>query len=679
MADSSNTLIDSIYLQLHEYDIVSFDVFDTLLFRNVAKPTDIFRVVELEYNRTFGAPVSFCNLRVKAEQKARTSTSEEDIELDEIYQYIQLQLGEEVAEKLKQLEIETEKLFIVINPELKKLYDTAKKLGKKIFLISDMYLSESIIRDLLVLNGISGYDGLFVSGERKASKATGNMYTYIRKSQNIDESVRWLHIGDNEISDYTIPRRHGIDSHLYKKNARTGAALKNVKLIGDSILYALQKNAAYDIKDEGYWYQFGFNISGPLYAGLLFWLADQVRGKDNIFFMARDGYLAYKLYNIMKEHVSDLPEAYYLLASRRAYIYSQIADGDRTYSLDILTAYNSVLGQQLSVGEILDNIGLEHKPYLDKLASFGLNIDSNVNSESISKIKAFLEGIWHDIAQVLKTERQALLKYLVSMKIGEYDHIHIFDIGWRGSSHLALQELINKPVHGYYFGTAENIFDAIKNRSVGYMFDQGRPRKYKKEIFDHIMIFEFIFSGPHGSLIKFVEDKENQMVLPVFRDVEQNSQIYEAIRQMHRGIIDLFKQALKYSKYMEISKEYSFDALHRFISEYNVTDLIQFSSLTNSVGIGESKDIKRYVTCYEIEDYLSNRKLYDREAASNLWKNAILIRDKQGRYFNQEEIRKLYGLRKERPHFDYKKYWRLFGKAIKNPRKAVKKIISMIR
>lgn len=675
----ANHLIDSIYKRLNEYDIVSFDVFDSLLLRNVAQPVDIFRLVEMEYKRKFGVQLPFFGVRIEAEQKARKNTKEEDVTLDEIYRYVEEQFGEEVAEKLKQIEIEMEKRFIVINPELKKLYDATKRLGKKIYIISDMYLSESIIGELLDENEVSGYNELFVSGDRKVSKATGNILTYIRKKQKIDESVRWLHIGDNEISDYEIPRRYGIEG-IHYKISRNKDDFKRIKHIGDSILYALRENAAYAIKDEGYWYKFGFNISGPLYAGLLFWLAEQVRGKDNIYFLSRDGYLAYHLYNIMREHDKTLPESYYLLASRRAYIYAQLVDGDHSYALDILTAYNPVLGQQLTVAEILDNIGLEHQPYLDKLASYGLDTNSIVNSESITKIKKFLKDIWKDIARLLETERKALMKYLESMKIFEYDCINIFDIGWRGSTHLAIQELIKKPVYGYYFGTAENIFDAIKSRSVGYMFDQGRPKKYKKEIFDHIMIFEFIFSGPHGSLIKFTEDKHGQKVVPIFSHVEKNDQIYEAIKQMHRGITDFFKQVIKYGEYMEISKEFAFSAAHQFINKYKVTDLIQFSLLTNSIGIGESKDIKRYVTCCEIEDYLANRKHYDREAAYNLWKNAILIRDDQGRYFNREEILKLYSLRKVKHHnVDCKKYWGLIKKAIRNPKRAMKKIISMVR
>ena len=52
--------------QIEEYDVVSFDIFDTLLKRNIKKPTDVFKYMEKKYNKE-----GFFNERIEAEKRAR--------------------------------------------------------------------------------------------------------------------------------------------------------------------------------------------------------------------------------------------------------------------------------------------------------------------------------------------------------------------------------------------------------------------------------------------------------------------------------------------------------------------------------------------------------------------------------------------------------------------------------
>lgn len=60
--------------------VVSFDIFDTLLVRTYANPKDVFRHIE----ETEEVPL-FTELRVNAENEARLLSSQEEITLDEIY------------------------------------------------------------------------------------------------------------------------------------------------------------------------------------------------------------------------------------------------------------------------------------------------------------------------------------------------------------------------------------------------------------------------------------------------------------------------------------------------------------------------------------------------------------------------------------------------------------------
>ena len=65
------------------YDVISFDIFDTLLFRLVCNPYDVFLLMESKYNFK-----NFSALRIKAESNARgekNHNKKKEVSLQEIY------------------------------------------------------------------------------------------------------------------------------------------------------------------------------------------------------------------------------------------------------------------------------------------------------------------------------------------------------------------------------------------------------------------------------------------------------------------------------------------------------------------------------------------------------------------------------------------------------------------
>ena len=52
------------------YDIVSFDIFDTLLFRNISRPTDVFKTMNKDIEEKFNLK-DFFDKRVECEMRAR--------------------------------------------------------------------------------------------------------------------------------------------------------------------------------------------------------------------------------------------------------------------------------------------------------------------------------------------------------------------------------------------------------------------------------------------------------------------------------------------------------------------------------------------------------------------------------------------------------------------------------
>ena len=71
---------DKILKEIKNYDIVSFDIFDTLLKRNVKEPTDVFSYMEKKYQIN-----GFREKRIEAEKAARKKKNGLEISLEDIY------------------------------------------------------------------------------------------------------------------------------------------------------------------------------------------------------------------------------------------------------------------------------------------------------------------------------------------------------------------------------------------------------------------------------------------------------------------------------------------------------------------------------------------------------------------------------------------------------------------
>ena len=72
--------------------VVSFDIFETLVFRDVAQPKDIFyKIGKKKYvKKIFSKVKNFMYLRIEAEKKARIENNFKEITLEKIYKYLPL-------------------------------------------------------------------------------------------------------------------------------------------------------------------------------------------------------------------------------------------------------------------------------------------------------------------------------------------------------------------------------------------------------------------------------------------------------------------------------------------------------------------------------------------------------------------------------------------------------------
>ena len=175
-------------------DIVSFDVFDTLLMRTTLTPDDVFELVERRACER-GLPASgYAQARSAAQRSADSGTAAQ------IYDTVQQTLGctDAQRDKLYALEIEAEFDSIVARAPICELLRSALEAGKRVFLASDMYHSAETIAAFLERFHIEGYERLVVSSETGLLKRQGLFDAYAEPGV---QPERIVHIGDGIRND----------------------------------------------------------------------------------------------------------------------------------------------------------------------------------------------------------------------------------------------------------------------------------------------------------------------------------------------------------------------------------------------------------------------------------------------------------------------------------------------
>jgi len=322
-----------------DVEVVSFDIFDTLLLRPFFAPADLFELMDARVTGLLGAmgSVDFKKYRTEAEQIARHrfASRGEDVTLEEIYECLaeMLELSSDMAQTIQSWEIDLEMRYCRPREFAGELFGLAKSAGKKVIVASDMYLPPKVVEGLLDKNGYTGYDKLYLSSAVRLTKATGHLYEYITKDLGTSPGSI-LHIGDNETADVRKARSQGLQAIHFPKcsdllmNTVSGRYSGEVfrKAYGESFLnrfgvlrdflgiramLALVANRLFDNPFRSFRADSDFNGDAALlgYGALgmhLFAVADWLhretgrQGVDNLCFMARDGYLPMKAFELLK-------------------------------------------------------------------------------------------------------------------------------------------------------------------------------------------------------------------------------------------------------------------------------------------------------------------------------------------------------------------------------------------
>lgn len=526
-----------------KYQYISFDIFDTLVLRNVSKPVDVFELTSMRVSNIFGessavnsAIKNFPKVRIRAEQFARQKKSSE-ITLDDIYDEIRIELPEvsaQLCDLYKQFEIETELQVAVPNPEVFRAYCYCIESGKHIFITTDMYLPRDVIERILGKCGYTKYDELFLSSERGYTKKDGSIYKLITDKTGLD-SKSIIHIGDNLKSDVLGARLNGINTDYIKKKNH-----QEFPSITKRTLEAFLSNSEN--------HTFGFQYFGPMLYGYVKWLSSELRnrGYDKVLFFAREGFYIKKAYDLIKDDDS-IPEMYFYASRRALQVPAMWLDNEFTKIMESM-----FLPYEFSVNWIIKHWGLEPEKHGLQVKRVGLTLEHKFNKNEIFQdklLESLFDELKEDIISNSKNEYLGLISYLRENDI--HGRVAVVDIGWNGNMQRAFEKIvaageININVDGYYLGYLTKSSNYAKQRMHGYLHGDNGTADY---IVDYYCItaIELMFMAPHGTTIKY--DDNGNAVLADFE--YEGTDTKKKVESIQRNALMFLKEFKEIGDYLE--------------------------------------------------------------------------------------------------------------------------------
>lgn len=532
-------------------DVVSFDIFDTLIVRDVLRPVDLFFFLERKLKKE-GVP---CKSFATQRQVAETQLNQKCVpKLEQIYE----QLGayyawpKEIADQACAWEFELEQKACHARQHMQALYHYALDLKKTVILVSDMYLSLDKIQLLLQKTGYTGHHQIYVSCEYQATKESGALFEIVRK----DYSGTILHIGDNAAVDDIMACKYGfatypilnaydmlLHSSMGKLVAKAqtpesmlalGIAVR--KLFDDPFALGPTKGVvcANDL------FLLGFVFIGPVISCFVRWMCKEVWDKDYdmILFSARDGYVIEKLYRRRwVQNKNHLPKGVYFKTSRRAVTVAAL-----TSEADILAMLSDSF--DTTKGELL-------------LVRFGIAPDSTDSeaSEEVSSTYNLDEAVQYvlkyqdRILENAQRERNNYVKYLKKIGLPNAKNVVLYDFCSKGTVQFRVSKLLGSTVDilGMYFATLDLKKDPSRDQTdiISFFGDCTRyhPRFCTVKEF---MFMEAILSDRYETLLCCDADGDF-----IYQDEVHNYRDCDALSRIQQGILQFDRAFQVWAEYLD--------------------------------------------------------------------------------------------------------------------------------
>lgn len=536
--------------KLLKYPIVSFDIYDTLIKRDVSNPEDVYillaKAYKKEYQQGNKTEREVFTLRLKAQKKAEKNKLTEEYCLSDIYRYSNFEQGEKdfLIRKEQELECELSHRNLLIG----QLYDWCVFCGKRIIIASDMYLPFNSIHTILKKNDYKYHERVYLSSYVGKRKSTGNLFKHILEEEKCS-CKNIIHIGDAKRGDFLRPIQFGIRAVLIPQRFHSSLLIKRIskqekcrlesELPNDKISYGILTSFFNNRADPSMdiMYRIGYELFGSIVYGYCRWLHEQVitYGISHIFFLAREGVVLEQAYHFMYPDESD--------------------------SHSVLRVSRHALRRPLE----------------------------EPNGEAGILLKQYLA----DEGFIICNEK-------------EVKRIAVADVGWKGTMQHQLSDIISdKSIIGFYVG--KKLASDISGESYGYLFQEDERKAIQNEIMFTATFFENSFMIQEGSTLKYQKNKSGKVV-PILDACEQSEDIIAVVMRIREGMMAFVKEisSKQYMELVELSPQVAELGYGHFMRNVKTDVIKHFNSMICKDDEGTSRITTKYGSAYYV---LHPRKL----------------------------------------------------------------------
>lgn len=512
---------------VQQHECISFDIFDTLLTRKVLLPEDVFDITARRLGYAGIVIKNFKERRRRAQEKLGLTNPD----IYEIYAEFRkmYKISEDVAKMCWQIELEVESEVLIPRAEMIEIYQKCLEMGKKVCLVSDMYIPADVLEPILEKNGIKGYDALYVSCDKKKLKLQGLLETYRKECSG--ES--YLHVGDHYIHDGICAELAGIDYCLVESSIKMaqrtafGQCIENAVTLEEHVILGMViakimnspfSQRATDNKiniESDYDYSYGF--CAALISQFALWIYYQVKEEkyDDILFASRDGYLLQKMYKILLHMQPDgsMPTGKYFYTSRKA---------------SVMTGINN----EAFINMIIDiSPGMPPKKMMRE--RFGLSAAEILEYDEEKYGDSIHKYVWAHVNPIFKRAEEAKQNYYkymgnIDLQIGK--KYAFMDFVSSGTSQKSLKRIVPFELEGLYAGwNGSESMEELGGKALFTDRDTFFMKRFK--------VMETFLTSEEPSLSCF-DEKGN----PIFSYQDRTDAEQQYVREMQRACLDFLEE-----------------------------------------------------------------------------------------------------------------------------------------
>jgi len=538
-----------IEIKTEGFQVISVDIFDTLLFRLVGEPHQIFEEVGkkaltsnlLHYSIT---SEEFVLLRIKAEQAARKDLLERnghsEVTLGQIYEFLPNSIGD--RNQIASLEIQVECEYCYSNVEIVKLLEDAYFRKLPVILTSDMYLNKVQLEQILRSNefDFNLIKEIYVSCEHSGNKSSGALFRKLQSDFSHIPPEKILHIGDKIEADFNSPRSLGMKAYHYSTMSEGLNKIfeyEKICLTPSTKLSSLRSHAVrLTGKPNKIENQLGAGILGPVFTEFVEWVLDLCEQEkiSQIFPLMREAELFHPMLENASKRRSWKVKIEPLFVSRESTWLASLTDWNEEELDDLMEKHS------ISVLEIFQTLAISLPKFLD--LEYQDLIASDLNPKQRENLRDYLlsDSVVESVNQNIASRCKSLTEYLDQTVDMSQKSVTV-DLGFRGTINSNIEKVMSKErvdskfVHLLAFGANSTIDLKLRGIDIrSYLASPSINQDYLNIIQRSSFLLESLILGRTGSTRRYekIDGKQNPILQEQLLnkdEIERKAKIFNAI------------------------------------------------------------------------------------------------------------------------------------------------------